>query len=51
MKENNLKDIKAYHQALFNASVSGFNEKIPLTAMIALLVGKDYKKFTTKYIY
>lgn len=49
MKENNLKDIKAYHQVLFNASVSGFNEKIPLTAMIALLAGKDYKKFTTKY--
>lgn len=49
MNSTNLKDIKAYHQALFNASVSGFNEKIPLTAMIALLAGKDYKKFTTKY--
>lgn len=49
MKQSNLKDIKAYHQALFNASVSGFNEKIPLTAMIALLAGKGYKNFTTKY--
>lgn len=47
-KENNLADIKKYHNVLFDASVTD-KEKMSLTSIIALLVTKNYKGFQTKY--
>jgi len=44
MKTTNLKDIKKYHDTLFEASVTD-KEKMSLTSMIALLVTQRYCKF------
>jgi len=45
---NCISDIKAYHDALFGASITD-KDKVTLTSIITLLVSSNYKKFETDY--